>query len=86
MNKKIITSAAAASVLAGALSLAATHTLAAEDDMEKCYGVVKAGHNDCQANGHSCQGQASMDGDGQEWVLVPAGLCEKLAGGTTKPM
>ena len=86
MNKKLVSQAAAASVLAGALSLAATHTLAAEDDMEKCYGVVKAGHNDCQAHGHSCQGQASMDGDSQEWVLVPAGLCEKLVGGSTEAM
>lgn len=86
MNKKLVSQAAAASVLAGALSLTATQSLAAGEDMEKCYGVVKAGHNDCQANGHSCQGQASVDGDSQEWVLVPAGLCDKLADGSTEPM
>lgn len=54
---------------------------------EKCYGVVKAGNNDCgSADGaHSCAGQAAADNDPNEWVAVPAGLCDKLAGGTTEP-
>ncbi len=60
---------------------------AAGKDMEKCYGVVKAGHNDCgnAAKTHSCAGQASVDGDGGEWVAVPKGLCDKLVGGSTTP-
>lgn len=50
---------------------------------EKCLGVVKAGKNDCASlnKTHSCAGQAKADGDANEWVYVPAGLCEKLAGG-----
>lgn len=50
---------------------------------EKCLGVVKAGKNDCASinKSHSCAGQAKADADVNEWVYVPAGLCEKLAGG-----
>ena len=56
-------------------------------DKEKCYGVVKAGHNDCgNAQGtHSCAGQAKVDGDWGEWVYLPKGTCEKLVGGSLTP-
>ena len=54
---------------------------------EKCYGVVKAGHNDCGASdkSHACAGMAPEDAVATEWVAVPKGLCEKLAGGSTEP-
>ena len=53
--------------------------------MEKCYGVAKAGKNDCAANGHSCAAQAKADGDKNEWIAVPKGTCEKLVGGSLTP-
>ena len=44
--------------------------------MEKCYGVAKAGHNDCKAGaGTSCAGTASKDYQGNAWKLVKAGTC-----------
>jgi len=49
-------------------------------DKEKCYGVAKAGQNDCAAKGHSCAGQAKMDNDPAEWKYVPKGECEKMGG------
>lgn len=49
---------------------------------EKCFGVVRAGKNDCAANGHSCQAQAKADANGSEWIYVPAGTCERLVGGS----
>lgn len=54
---------------------------------EKCYGVAKAGKNDCaDANGkHACGGYSKTDGDPNEWVKVPSGLCEKLVGGSLEP-
>jgi len=53
---------------------------------EKCYGVAAAGKNDCASEGNnSCAGHSAKDADGKAWVLVPAGLCEKLAGGSTAP-
>ena len=83
----MITAATCASVLAGAIAVTSTTAMAGEKDAkEKCYGVVKAGQNDCQANGHSCQAQATTDNDGAEWLLVPEGLCERLAGGSLSPI
>jgi uncharacterized membrane protein len=54
---------------------------------EKCYGVVKAGANDCAnaSKSHSCAGQAASDGDVNEWVALPAGVCAKLVGGSVTP-
>lgn len=54
---------------------------------EKCYGVVKAGKNDCgNAQGtHSCAGQAKTDADGGEWLLLPEGVCDRIAGASTSP-
>lgn len=84
--KKIIT----AGLIAGAVSLAAANAAKAEDaaaDKEKCYGVVKAGKNDCASSdkSHSCMGHATTDGSGHEWIALPKGLCEKLAHGSLAP-
>lgn len=49
---------------------------------EKCYGVAKAGKNDCAANGHACQGHSKADGNAREWIYVPAGTCERIVGGS----
>ena len=78
-------SVAVASALIAALSLAAVATAQAAD--EKCYGVAKAGKNDCQTATHSCAGTATKDGQGDSWIYVPAGTCEKINGGslTAKP-
>jgi uncharacterized membrane protein len=44
--------------------------------MEKCYGVAKAGHNDCKAGaGTTCAGTAAADYQRNAWKLVPAGTC-----------
>lgn len=55
-------------------------TISSAADMEKCYGVVKAGKNDCASkkNKHSCAGGAKKDGDSAEWILMPKGLCDRL--------
>jgi len=57
----------------------------ANEGQEKCFGVVKAGHNDCAAadKSHSCAAQAAEDGGASEWVYLPEGTCDKLVGGTT---
>ncbi len=57
---------------------------------EKCAGIAKKGMNDCGAldGKHSCAGQATADGDSNEWVYVPEGTCTKIVGATvaaTKP-
>ena len=85
MNTKAVVNSALAGVFALGVT-AATQAMAAEKP-EKCYGIVKAGMNDCgNASGtHSCAGQAKTDGDGGEWVYVPKGTCEKIVGGSLEP-
>jgi uncharacterized membrane protein len=53
---------------------------------EKCYGVAKAGKNDCASGKTSCAGSSKLDSDGAAFVVTPKGLCERLVGGslTTK--
>lgn len=83
-NRKQLTTTAIASALAMSLMVSAGQAMAAKPGMEKCQGVVKAGMNDCGTNKHSCAGQASVDGDAEEWVYVPEGTCAKLVGGKVK--
>ncbi|MFM7065245.1 MAG: DUF2282 domain-containing protein [Gammaproteobacteria bacterium] len=67
-------------------ALAAAPVQAEQAKTEKCYGVAKAGKNDCGNGAHSCAGHSgAKDRDPTEWVKVPAGLCAKLAGGSTTP-
>ena len=62
---------------AAALGLvAASQTASAADDKEKCYGVAKAGENDCAAGpGTSCASTSTIDYQGNAWKLVPKGTC-----------
>lgn len=57
--------------------LVSTNTAAAAAGKEKCYGIAKAGQNDCaDANGvHSCAGQSKHDMVATEWKYVAKGTC-----------
>ena len=68
----------------GAALVAPSVSVAEDSETEKCYGVAKAGANDCgsKIGGHSCAGQATEDAAEHEFIAVPAGLCERLAGGS----
>ncbi|UTW54171.1 DUF2282 domain-containing protein [Kordiimonas sp. SCSIO 12610] len=72
----------------GAVAFAMTMTAgvanAADKKQEKCFGIVAKGQNDCGTSAHSCAGQAKVDNHPEEWVYVPAGLCERIAGGKKK--
>ena len=84
MNPRLIASSALASVLA----LGLVSGVQAADDKaaskEKCFGIAKAGQNDCAnlSGSHSCAGQAKMDNDQGEWKYVPAGTCKQMKGMT----
>ena len=73
-----------AAAVTGAVALSSTSTLAA--DNEKCYGVAKAGKNDCKTATNSCAGQSKADRDPGAFIAVPAGSCAKIAGGSTEPV
>ncbi len=52
--------------------------------LEKCYGINAVSKNDCAEGAHSCAGQADKPRDTKSFVLLPAGDCNKIAGGRTK--
>jgi uncharacterized membrane protein len=58
---------------------------AADKPAEKCYGVNKAGKNDCQTSSSACAGTAKQDRQADAWIFVPTGTCGKIAGGSTSP-
>jgi len=73
--------------LAATLALTLCAGAHAADDKkptEKCFGVAKAGQNDCGTSTHGCAGLATADKDPAEWKMVPKGTCEK-AGGKLAP-
>ena len=63
----------------GAIATAlASHAASAQDAQEKCYGISKAGENDCAAGpGTTCAGTSTIDYQGNAWTLVPEGTCEE---------
>ncbi|MDX8386087.1 MAG: DUF2282 domain-containing protein [Gallionella sp.] len=83
-NTQGILSAAIGSLLV--VGLMGGNAIAADKNMEKCYGIAKAGQNDCGGKlaGHSCAGQATKNGDPADFVAVPKGTCDKIANGSKK--
>jgi len=82
MNQRLIVSSALASVLALGLI---GHTSAADDKTkEKCFGVAKAGQNDCAnlSGSHSCAGQTKADMMADDWKYVAKGTCKDMKGMT----
>ena len=73
-----------ASALAAALSVAPVASAQAQET-EQCYGVAKAGQNDCQAGSHDCKGQSEVDADPDSFVLLPVGTCKKIEGASLQP-
>jgi uncharacterized membrane protein len=83
MNKTqtLVTTALAALIAMGAMT---SQTAVAEEhkDMEKCYGVVKAGKNDCKTMSSACAGHSTTDAQPDAFIAVPKGTCERIAGGS----
>ena len=72
-------SLALSAAIAAALSIAAQSPAGAESKNEKCYGIAKAGENDCAAaNSNTCAGTSKADYDPLAWKLVPKGTCESM--------
>lgn len=79
MSQRLIASTALASVLALGL---AGHAAAQDKAKEKCYGIAKAGQNDCAniSGSHSCAGQSKVDKSADEWKYVAKGTCKDMGG------
>ncbi|MCC7276646.1 MAG: DUF2282 domain-containing protein [Alphaproteobacteria bacterium] len=78
----IVTTAIAA---AFALPLIAQAEPAADAKNEKCYGVAKAGKNDCQTATSSCAGTSRRDAQADAYIYVPAGTCDRIVGASLSP-
>ena len=82
MHKQQLVSSALSAALA--LGLGAATTAQAQDKgaKEKCYGIAKAGANDCAnlSGTHSCAGQAKLDSDPADWKFVAKGTCKSSGG------
>lgn len=84
--KKIDTmvNAAMLAFLAIATSTAMAETLSSTtQSTEKCYGIAKAGMNDCATAKASCAGSAKKNKQRDAFLLMPKGLCDKLVGAST---
>jgi len=72
-------------VIASALATAAAGSVTAlaqmQQQSERCFGIVKAGKNDCQTATSSCAGTSKKDAQADSWLSVPKGTCEKIVGG-----
>jgi len=82
-TRYVITAAIAAltsgGILASTTAQAAGAVVCAEQ--ERCYGIAKAGKNDCATSSSGCSGSAKQDNLKEAWIYVPKGTCQKVAGG-----
>lgn len=80
MNTKTLAQFAGLAMTAGvAAGLATTPAAAQSAPKEKCYGVSKAGKNDCAAGaGTSCAGTSTRDYQGNAWTYVKKGTCTAI--------
>ncbi len=77
-----VTAAVTGLLALGGTMLTATPAVAA--DKEKCYGVAKAGKNDCATKTSSCAGTSKVDGQKDAFIMVPKGLCDRLSGSSSE--
>lgn len=88
MTKRIVVASALAAAVSAPALLSAQKPVPAPSNFkaEKCYGIAKAGNNDCASTGNnSCGGTSKLNSDPRAWIYVPAGYCERIVGGSLKP-
>jgi uncharacterized membrane protein len=81
MNRRhsIAVTAFALAAIASGAAIAQDKGASIKGEKEKCYGVAKAGQNDCAAGpGTTCAGTSKVDYQGNAWKYVAKGTCEKM--------
>ena len=84
-STKLLTASAVAGLFALSLIGVGSQVQAGDAKVEKCYGIVKAGKNDCKTANGSCAGSSKVDAAGDAYIAVPKGTCEKIVGGSLTP-
>jgi uncharacterized membrane protein len=85
MKSQMIAATALLAALATPVAAFAAPAAVPNFQAEKCYGIAKAGLNDCQTATHSCAGTSTKNMDPASWIYVPAGTCAKISGGNIQP-
>jgi uncharacterized membrane protein len=78
-QKRLISAAITGVLTLGIMGACGTASAA---DVEKCFGIAKAGQNACNSNAskHSCAGHSKIDNDPNDFTPVPKGSCLKIGG------
>jgi len=86
MKRRIFIATAFASMVAPVVLSAQKPAPPPTFKAEKCYGIAKAGRNDCASTGNnSCGGTSKINSDPKAWIYVPEGYCERIVGGSKTP-
>ena len=84
-NPQALMSAVAGLVALGLAAAANAGPVEQKAGTEKCYGIAKAGKNDCGTAKHACAGESKTDNDKSEWKYVAKGSCQSMGGMTAAP-
>jgi uncharacterized membrane protein len=87
-NTRYLITAAIATLTGGGIFASTTAQAAGAvvcAEQERCYGIARAGKNDCATSSSGCSGSAKQDNQKDAWIYVPKGTCLKVAGGTPMP-
>jgi uncharacterized membrane protein len=81
--RAIVALLASAAISGCAAQVAAAKRTAAEKvgATEPCFGIARAGKNDCRTHAHVCAGWSRRNSDPGAFIYVPAGTCERIVGG-----
>lgn len=85
LDKVVKSAITAALALVTAGSLVANADTAPQQKTERCYGIAKAGMNDCPTATDACAGAAKKDNQPDAFILLPKGTCNKIVGGSLTP-
>jgi uncharacterized membrane protein len=92
MNPRQPVACALARALSAAVALGLVSQASAQDmskdkgGKDKCYGIAKAGTNDCAnlSGTHSCAGLSKADMGVDDWKYVAKGTCKEMKGLTAE--
>jgi len=80
MKQTLAVTAFAFAAMTSGATLAQDKGASIKGEKEKCYGVAKAGQNDCAAGpGTSCAGTSKVDYQGNAWKYVAKGTCTTMS-------
>ena len=85
MDRKLLVASAVAAALSLPLAAFSEPAPKPKFEAEKCYGVAKAGKNDCETRTSSCAGTSKRDNQKDAWIYMPKGACDKIVGASVQP-